>query len=446
MDSDGPLRVKGDGPSVDQLRVKTSQTVGIAAGQQQAAAWRGRLAYTESTCHEMWSRKPMKFAERAQRLQPSLTLAINAQARDLQKQGEDICSLSTGEPDFPTPAFICRAAQEAMKAGHTRYGPAAGEPSLREAIANKLQQENKLTYGPGEIMVSNGAKQALYTLFQVLLDSSDEVILPAPYWLSYPPMVHLAGGHSVIVPTRQDQNHQLSAAALAAAITPRTRLLVLNSPTNPTGTVYPEQALAELASVLRQHPHVAVVSDEIYEYILYDQSRHVSFGAVAPDLVERTFVVNGFSKNWAMTGWRLGYLAGPLPVLRKAAALQSQSTSNVCSFVQYGGLAALRGSRECVHTMVAAFAQRRQVLLQTLESMEHVYGLAPQGAFYAFLNIAATKLSSVVFCQRLLAEAGVAIVPGAAFGDDHSVRLSFATDATTLKRGLERLQAFLAGL
>ena len=388
----------------------------------------------------------MKFAERVQQLQPSLTLAISAKARDLQQQGEDICSLSTGEPDFPTPSFICRAAAEAMAAGHTRYGPAAGEPALREAIANKLQQDNKLTYGPDEIMVGNGAKQALYNLFQVLLDPGDEVILPAPYWLSYPSMVRLAGGRCVVVPTRQDQNHQLDSTALAAAITPRTRLLVLNSPTNPTGTVYPEQALAELAGVLRQHPHVALVSDEIYEYILYDQSRHVSFGAVAPDLAERTFVVNGFSKSWSMTGWRLGYLAGPPSVLRKAAALQSQNTSNVCSFVQYGGLAALRGSRECVHTMVAAFSRRRQVLLQALGSMKHVHGLAPQGAFYAFINIAATNLSSVVFCERLLAEAGVAMVPGAAFGDDRSVRLSFATDMATLQHGLERLQDFLAGL
>ena len=388
----------------------------------------------------------MKFAERAQQLQPSLTLAISAKARDLQKQGKDICSLSTGEPDFKTPSFICRAAAEAMEAGHTRYGPAAGEPALREAIAHKLQTENKLTYGPDEIMVSNGAKQALYTLFQVLLQPGDEVVIPAPYWLSYPPMVHLAGARSVVIPTRQDRNHQLSGAALAAAITPRTRLLVLNSPTNPTGTVYSEQALAELANVLRQHPHVAVVSDEIYEYILYDQSRHVSFGATAPDLAERVFVVNGFSKNWAMTGWRLGYLAGPQAVLAKATALQSQSTSNVCSFVQYGGLAALRGSREWVHTMVEALAQRRQVLLHALDSMEHVHGMAPHGAFYAFLNIAAANLRSVVFCERLLAEAGVAIVPGAAFGDDQAIRISFATDMVTLKRGLKRLQGFLARL
>ena len=388
----------------------------------------------------------MKPAERTQQLQPSLTLAISAKARDLQRQGEDICSLSTGEPDFPTPSFICRAAEEAMAAGHTRYGPAAGEPALREAIAHKLQQDNKLTCGPDDVMVSNGAKQALYTLFQVLLNPGDEVILPAPYWLSYPPMIHLAGGRCVVVPTRQEENHQLSAAALAAAVTPRTRLLVLNSPANPTGTVYPEQALAKLANVLRQHPHVAVVSDEIYEYILYDHNRHVSFGAVAPDLVERTFVVNGFSKSWAMTGWRLGYLAGPRAILGKAVALQSQSTSNVCSFVQYGGLAALRGSRDCVQVMVAAFAQRRHLVLQALASMERVQGLAPQGAFYALLNIADTNLGSMVFCERLLAEAGVAMVPGAAFGDDHTVRLSFATDITTLQQGLERLQGFLAGL
>ena len=308
----------------------------------------GELDYTRKRCHETWSRKHMKFAERAQQLRPSLTLAISAKARDLQQQGEDVCSLSTGEPDFATPSFICRAAEEAMGAGHTRYGPAAGEPALREAIANKLQQDNKLTYGPGEIMVSNGAKQALYTLFQVLLDPGDEVILPAPYWLSYPPMVHLAGGRSVIVPTRQEENHQLGAAALAAAITPRTRLLVLNSPTNPTGTVYPEQALAELASVLRQHPQVAVVSDEIYEYILYDHNRHVSFGAVAPDLAERTFVVNGFSKNWAHDGLAAGLSGGSptrLGQSRGAPEPKHQQRVQLCAIWGPGGTERLTGVR-----------------------------------------------------------------------------------------------------
>ena len=292
--------------------------------------------------------------------------------------------------------------------------------------------------------MTNGCKQALFNLLQVLLDPGDEVILPAPYWLSYPAMVSLVGATSTILPTERETGYRLCPDALAAAITPRTRLVVLNSPGNPTGHMYSRDNLAEIAAVLRRHPAVHLVSDEIYELITYGNSRHVSFGAVAPDLARRTYVVNGFSKGWAMTGWRLGYLVGPQEVVAKAVAVQSQSTSNVCTFVQYGGLAALQGSRDCVHGMVAAFSQRRERVLERLGAMPKISFQAPEGAFYTFLDVSATGMGSVQFCERLLMEEGVAAVPGAAFGNDQCIRLSFATALSTLEKGMERLGAFLA--
>lgn len=385
-----------------------------------------------------------KLAARVQSLTPSLTLAISAKARQLQQQGRDICSLSVGEPDFDTPDFITAAMHKAVQDGLTRYGPAAGEPLLREAVAAKMGSDNGLPCSPDEVLVTNGCKQALFNLLQVLLDPGDDVILPAPYWLSYPAMVSLVGATSTILPTERETGYRLCPDALAAAITPRTRLVVLNSPGNPTGHMYSRDNLAEIAAVLRRHPAVHLVSDEIYELITYGNSRHVSFGAVAPDLARRTYVVNGFSKGWAMTGWRLGYLVGPQEVVAKAVAVQSQSTSNVCTFVQYGGLAALQGSRDCVHGMVAAFSQRRERVLERLGAMPKISFQAPEGAFYTFLDVSATGMGSVQFCERLLMEEGVAAVPGAAFGNDQCIRLSFATALSTLEKGMERLGAFLA--
>ena len=385
-----------------------------------------------------------KLAARVQSLTPSLTLAVNAKARQLQQQGRDICSLSVGEPDFDTPDFITAAMHKAAQDGLTRYGPAAGEPVLREAIAAKMRSDNGLPCSADEVLVTNGCKQALFNLFQVLLDPGDEVILPAPYWLSYPSMVSLAGATSVVLPTEREAGYRLCPHALAAAITPRTRLVVLNSPGNPTGHMYSRDNLAEIAAVLRRHPAVHLVSDEIYELITYGKSQHVSFGAVAPDLAQRTYVVNGFSKGWAMTGWRLGYLVGPQEVIAKGVAVQSQTTSHVCTFVQHGGLAALQGPRDCVHGMVAAFSQRRERVLERLGAMPKISFRAPEGAFYAFLDVSATGMGSVQFCERLLMEAGVATVPGAAFGNDQCIRLSFATAMSTLEEGMQRLGVFLA--
>jgi aspartate aminotransferase len=389
---------------------------------------------------------PLPLSARAQALQPSLTLAITAKARELRGEGRDICSLSAGEPDFDTPAFIRQAAAQALEAGHTRYGPVAGEPELRQAIAAKLSQENGVPTRPEQVLVTNGGKQALYNLFQVLLDPGDEVLLPAPYWLSYPEMAHLAGARVRCLPTDASGGFRFSPEQLEAAITPASRLLVLNSPSNPTGMVLSRAELEGIAAVLRRHPAVAVVCDEIYEMLLSPGHEHHSLAAVAPDLAERIFIVNGFAKGWAMTGWRIGWLAGAPHVVAAASALQSQSTSNVCSFAQFGALAAVSASRACVHEMAAEFSCRRSRLTDGLMAIAGLEILPPEGAFYAFPDVSAWGLDSMSLCGRLLEEVGLAVVPGAAFGDDRCIRLSCAASPATIDDGLERLRRFGASL
>ena len=390
--------------------------------------------------------RPLKLSARAQALQPSLTLAIAARAKALKADGRDICSLSAGEPDFDTPAFIRQAAAQALESGLTRYGPAAGEPALREAIAQKLTQENLVPTSADQVLVTNGGKQALYNLFQVLLEPGDELLLPAPYWLSYPEMARLAGASVRLIPSSAAEGFRLDPERLEAAITPASKLLVLNSPGNPTGTVLSRSDLEAIAEVLRRHPQVAVVCDEIYEFLLAPGHSHHSFAAVAPDLADRIFTVNGFAKGWAMTGWRIGWLAGNSAALKAASALQSQSTSNVCTFAQYGALAAVTGSRECVQTMAAQFSHRRQLLSDGLQAINGVQLLPPQGAFYAFPNISSSGLDSMVFCERLLEEQGLAVVPGGAFGDNDCIRLSCAASDATIEDGLARLRRFIESL
>ncbi|MEB3332138.1 MAG: pyridoxal phosphate-dependent aminotransferase [Synechococcaceae cyanobacterium] len=386
------------------------------------------------------------MSARAQALQPSLTLAIAAKAKALKADGQDICSLSAGEPDFDTPPFIRQAAAAALEAGHTRYGPAAGETQLRQAIASKLREENGVVCDAAAVLVTNGGKQALYNLFQVLLQPGDELLLPAPYWLSYPEMAHLAGASVRLIRCDAAGGFRLDPQRLEGAITPASRLLVLNSPSNPTGMVLSREELEAIAEVLRRHPQVAVVCDEIYEFLLAPGHTHHSFAAVAPDLRERVFIVNGFAKGWAMTGWRIGWLAGPQAVLSAAIALQSQSTSNVCSFAQYGALAALEGSRECVRSMAEAFNARRALLSDGLARLDGLQLHPPEGAFYAFPDISATGLDSMRFCNRLLEQEGMAAVPGVAFGDDRCIRLSCAASPATIEDGLTRLRRFLASL
>ena len=386
------------------------------------------------------------LSDRAKALQPSLTLAIAAKAKQLRADGADVCSLSAGEPDFDTPDFIRAAAIKALNEGQTRYGPAAGEPVLREAIAAKLSQENHVATTAAQVLVTNGGKQALYNLFQVLLGPGDEVLLPAPYWLSYPEIARMAGASVKELPSDADQGFRLKPEQLEAAITPASRLLVLNSPGNPTGMVLSRAELEAIANVLRRHPQVLVVCDEIYEFLLAPGHTHHSFAAVAPDLADRIFTVNGFAKGWAMTGWRIGWLAGAQAVVAAASALQSQTTSNVCTFAQFGALAAISGSRQCVHAMAAEFNVRRSLLTEGLMAMEGLKLMAPEGAFYAFPDVSHFGLDSMTLCNRLLDEVGLAVVPGVAFGDVRCIRLSCAASPATIEDGLERLQRFLGSL
>ena len=388
----------------------------------------------------------MKLSARAAALQPSLTLAISARAKQLQAEGHDICSLSAGEPNFDTPQFIRQAAVEALDNGATRYGPAAGEPLLRQAIATKLERSNGMAVSPQQVLVTNGGKQALYNLFQVLLDPGDEVLLPAPYWLTYPELAALAGASVKVLPSSANDGFRLDLEALEALITPSSRLLVLNTPSNPTGLVLQKQELEGVAELLRRHPQVAVVCDEIYEHLLDDGQTHHCLAALAPDLADRIFVVNGFAKGWAMTGWRVGYLAGPEPVVKAAIALQSQTTSNVCTFAQHGALAALQAPLDCVREMAASFTARRKRLAAGLQRIKGLVLVPPNGAFYAFPDISSYGLDSMRFCKALLDQQGLAVVPGVAFGDDRCVRISSAVSSATIDDGLARLQRFLDSL
>ena len=387
--------------------------------------------------------RPPELSARAVGLKPSLTLAIGAQAKALQQAGRDICSLSAGEPDFDTPDFIVEATRQALRDGITRYGPAAGDPELRAAVAEKLSSGNGIATSPEQVLITNGGKQAIYNLFQVLLNPGDEVLLPAPYWLSYPEMAALAGAKVKLIPTQAEEGFRLDLTAVEAAISPRSRLLVLNSPGNPTGRVMKRQELEDVAELVRRHPQLLVMSDEIYEFLLAEGEQHHSFAAIAPDLADRCFTVNGFAKGWAMTGWRLGYLAGHQDVIKAAAALQSQSTSNVCSFAQRGALAAIQGPRDCVSAMAESYNRRRQLLTEGLQAIEGITLVEPRGAFYAFPQLPESAGGSMDFCRRALEQAGLAVVPGLAFGNDRCIRLSCAVSRETIRDGLSRLTQLL---
>ena len=388
------------------------------------------------------------LSQRVARLSPSPTLSISALAKAMRAEGLDVCILSAGEPDFDTPEHIRAAAIRALEEGKTRYGPTAGIPTLRQAVADKLRRENGLDYSPDQILISNGGKQTLFNLAMVLLDPGDEVILPVPYWVSYPEMVALAGAKVVRVETQEGQGFKLTADQLRQALTPRSKLLILNSPANPTGAVYHRQELAALAEVILSVPHLYVVCDEIYEKLVYGQARHISLGSLCPDLMPRLILSSGFAKAYAMTGWRIGYLAGPKPIIEAAISLQSHSTSNVCTFAQYGALEALTSplSAAAVEKMRQEFWQRRDLMVQGIRTLPGVTFPEPEGAFYVFVNIGQTGLGSVEFCQRLLKEHHVAAVPGVAFGAESYIRLSYAADRATLEKGLERLHRFLSSL
>jgi aspartate aminotransferase len=390
-------------------------------------------------------RTGMRLAKRVGQVTPSLTLAVDTKAKAMKAEGINVCSFSVGEPDFPTPAHIVKAAEAALEAGKTKYGPAAGEPKLREAIAQKLQKENLLCYGAENVIVTNGGKHSLFNLFLATIEPGDEVIIPAPYWVSYPEMVKLVEGTPVIVETTAESGFKISPDQLRQAITPKTRMFVLNSPSNPTGMVYTPEEVKALAEVVVEKD-IFVVSDEIYEKLLYDGAEHFSIGAASPEVFERTIVSSGFAKAYSMTGWRVGFLAGPVDVIRACSTIQGHSTSNVCTFAQYGAIAALEGSQQPVEEMRLAFAERRQYMLDALNAIPGLTCPKPDGAFYLFPSIQKTGLKSLQFSETLLEQHQVAVVPGIAFGADDYIRLSYATDMETIKRGMERLNQFVRSL
>ena len=386
-------------------------------------------------------------------IQPSATLAMTARAGELQRQGRDVVSLSAGEPDFVTPAPIMDAAAEAMRAGWTHYTDNAGLPELRAAIADKLRRDNGLDYDPKQILCSNGAKQSVAQAVLAFVAPGDEVVIPAPYWVSYPEMVRLAGGTPVAAETRVEDGYKLRPDALAAALTPKTRLVLLNSPGNPTGAVLTRDEQAALADVLRGYPDVLVVSDEIYEHVVYDVE-HVSF-ATLDGMYERTLTVNGFSKAYAMTGWRLGYLAGPAEAVKACARLQSHLTSAPSTITQKAGVAALGMGMETVQRMVDAFRERRDFLYRRLAGIDGLTLPRPDGAFYLFPDVSAFlgrevdgRLieSAEELCFYLLERHGVALVSGESFGAPTGVRLSYAASLDALRTAADRIEAGLGAL
>ncbi len=393
----------------------------------------------------------MTLSERIRAIKPSATLSINAKAVSMRQAGVDVISFAVGEPDFNTPKHIRQEAIRAIEEGFTRYTAAGGMPELRDAIVEKFKRENGLHYERDEVMVSCGGKHVLYNLAQALLDPGDEVIIPAPYWVSYPPIVLLAGGTPVIVETTESEDFKLSPAILEDAITPRTKLLVLNSPSNPTGSVYTKSELEALAEVVLKRD-ITVVSDEIYEKLIFDGKNFFSIAQISKELQLKTFIVNGVSKTYAMTGWRIGYVAGNREVIAAMTKIQSQSTSNPNSIAQKATIAALKGPQDSVQEMLQAFDERRQYLVKYLNAMPGVHCNMPSGAFYAFPNFGQFfkadfkdfgMKGSKDLCEYLLTEARVALVPGIAFGADDFIRFSYATSIETIREGLDRIEGAL---
>jgi len=384
------------------------------------------------------------LSKRVNRIQPSPTLAVTARAAAMRAAGKDVIGLGAGEPDFDTPDHIKQAAIEAINAGMTKYTPVDGVPALKQAVVEKFRRDNGLEYQPDQVLVSCGGKQSFYNLAQALLDDGDEVIIPAPYWVSYPDMGLLAGGRPVIVEAGQDQQFKITPEQLQAAITPRTKLFVLNSPSNPTGKVYTRDELAALGEVLKRHPRIVVASDDMYEHIVWEEGSFANILNVCPELYERTLVLNGVSKAYSMTGWRIGYAAGPKAVIAAMKKIQSQSTSNPASISQAAARAALEGDQECVKAMVQAFKQRHDFTVDGLNSIEGISCLPADGAFYLFPNVSgmAAKLGlkdDLELAEFLIENAGVALVPGTAFGAPGHARISIATSKENLQQALERL-------
>ncbi len=387
------------------------------------------------------------LSDRVNAIQPSPTLAVSQKAAELKAAGHDVIGLGVGEPDFDTPDFIKEAAKAAIDAGHTKYTAVDGIPQLKQAVIAKFKRDNGLTYEANEILISAGGKHSIFNLLSAWLNPGDEVLIPAPYWVSYPDMSLLVGAVPQIIHAGIDQRYKITAEQLAQAITPKTRLLFINSPSNPTGTAYSKAELESLAAVLREHPQVLIATDDMYEHILWSDEPFHNIAMVAPDLRDRIVILSGVSKAYAMTGWRIGYAAGPKPLIAAMKKMQSQSTSNPTSISQWAALAALEGDQSIIQTMVAAFKQRHDYLVEALNQIPGMKCIAGDGTFYTFANIDELMVvkgasTDIELCEMILNEAKVALVPGSAFGAPGHCRFSFACSLATLQEAVRRIKAF----
>lgn len=389
----------------------------------------------------------VNLANRVMALSPSTTLAITAKAKELKEQGEDVIGLGAGEPDFNTPGHILDAAVQSMNEGYTKYTPSAGLPALKKAIIGKLQRDQGLSYTPNEIIVANGAKHALYTLFQVLLNDGDEVIIPSPYWVSYPEQVKLAGGVPVYIEGLETNQFKITPEQLIKSITKKTKAVIINSPSNPTGVLYSAEELFELGKICLEE-NILIVSDEIYEKLVYGDHKHFSIAQLSPELKEQTIIINGVSKSHSMTGWRIGYAAGNKQIIEAMTNLASHSTSNPTTTAQYATIAAYNGTQEPVEEMRQAFEKRLEIIYDKLVSIPGFTCVKPQGAFYLYPNVKKaadlTGYNSVDdFVEALLVEAKVAVIPGSGFGTPDNIRLSYATSLDQLEKAVSRIHQFV---
>ena len=396
----------------------------------------------------------LTVSHRCQNIAPSMTLSIDARAKEMKAAGLNVIGFGAGEPDFPTPQHICDAAKEAIDLGMTRYTPAAGTKELRKAICEKLRRDNDMTYTYGDILVSNGAKHSLFNIFQAILDPGDEVLIPTPCWVSYPELVRMAGGVPVFIPATEETNFIPTNKDIASRVTRRTKAIVITSPSNPNGSVWEQEQLQFVADLAVSHPFY-VVSDEIYEKLLYDGRKHLSIAQLGEQIKSQTFLVNGVSKAYAMTGWRIGYVAGPRNVISAMSSFQSQATSNPNSIAQYAAMKALQGDQSCVDAMVAQFEKRRDAMVEKINAIPGLSCRKPQGAFYIMMNIKQMLgkhydgrmiESSLDFAELLLAEKQVALVPGVAFEAEGYCRLSYAVSMENILEGLSRIGEFVAEL
>lgn len=374
-------------------------------------------------------------------LAPSLTLKVTNRAKAMKAAGEEVYGLAGGEPEMDTPEFIKQAAIKAIEDGFTKYTPSAGIPALRQAIADKLKKDNKLDYDPSQIILSCGAKHACFNAIMAVIEEGDEVIIPAPFWVSYPEMVRMAGGTPVIVNTKQENDWKLTPEDFEDAMTPRTKMLILTTPNNPTGSVYTKDELLAIGEIALSED-ILILSDEIYEHLVYGETKHVSIASLSPELYDLTITINGFSKGYSMTGWRLGYSASPVGISKAINIIQDHTTSNPTSFAQYGALAALKGDQTFISDMRDEYDMRRQYVYERLKAIPNISVQEPQGAFYFFVNIEKLGLTSMNACDKLLERYKVAAIPGIAFGYDKGIRLSYCTTLDILKEGLDRFEEF----